>query len=127
MATPGPSALGLTSTSPFYGATPAPMLMFTGTGQTATVAVSESGYAGPFGAVVSSVQAGSGGCTLPEITVSPGTGTSFTVGSGTSTANPPYCGSATITFSDPRPGGRSAQLGVQLTASSIGFQARRRR
>ncbi len=67
---------------------------------------------------MSSVQAGSNGCTLPQITVSPGQGTSFTVSSGASAPNPPYCGTATITFRDPRPGGASAQLTVQLTAST---------
>ncbi len=124
--TPAPSALMLSSASPYYDATVMPVLMFTGTGQSATVAVAEANYAGPFGAIVTSLQPGSG-CTLPEITVSPGQGTSFTVSSGASTGNPPYCGTATIAFRDPRPGGTSAQLTVQLTASTIGFQARRRR
>lgn len=124
--TPPPSALSLSSASQYYDATVTPVLMFTGTGQSAAVAVGEANYAGPFRAVVSSVQAGSG-CTLPEIAVSPGQGTSFTVTSGASTANPPYCGTATIAFGDPRPGGASAQLTVELTASTIGFSARRRR
>jgi hypothetical protein len=124
--TPAPSALTLSSASPYYDATVMPVLMFTGTGQSAAVAVGEANYAGPFGAIVTSLQPGSG-CTLPEITVSPGQGTSFTVSSGASTGNPPYCGTATIAFRDPRPGGASAQLTVQLTASTIGFQARRRR
>ncbi|MEA2663923.1 MAG: hypothetical protein QOI11_867, partial [Candidatus Eremiobacteraeota bacterium] len=124
--TPPPAALVLSSASQYYDATVTPVLMFTSTGQNAAVAVGEANYAGPFRAVVSSIQAGSG-CTLPQITVSPGQGTSFTVSSGASAANPPYCGTATIAFSDPRPGGASAQLTVQLTASTIGFQARRRR
>ncbi len=40
--TPAPSALVLSSTSPYYDATLTPTLMFTGTGQNATVLVSEA-------------------------------------------------------------------------------------
>jgi hypothetical protein len=123
--TPAPSALALSSASQYYDGTGAPVLVFTSTGQSAVVAVGEANYAGPFDAVVTGDRAASG-CSLPQITVSPGQGTSFTVDSGTGAANPPYCGTATIAFSDPRPGGASTQLTVQLTASTIGFSARRR-
>ncbi len=125
--TAAPSALLLSSASPYFDSTVTPMLMFTGTGETATVSVGESGYGGGFGAVLSNVQPGSQGCTAPQIALSPGSGSTFTIGSGAGAANPPYCGTATVTFSDPRPGGASAQLTVQLTYSTIGFSARRRR
>ncbi len=125
--TPSPSALGLSSASQYYDGTASPpVLAFTGTGQSAVVAVGEAGYAGPFTAAVTSDQAASG-CALPQIAVSPGSGASFTVTSGANATNPLPCGTATIAFGDPRPGGASAQLTVQLTASTVGFSARRRR
>ena len=107
----------------YYQTVPSPLLAFQNVGETATVTVSESGYAGPFSASIGNVATGAG-CVTPQITVSGGGG-SFTVNSGPNPGT--YCGTATLTVTDPRPGGKSATLPVQLTSTAVDIHSRRRK
>jgi hypothetical protein len=95
--------------------------------QTASVTVSETGYGGPFSAVIGNVAAGSGCANAPNFTVSPGSGTSFTVSSGPQPNAGLYCGTGTVRFTDPRAGGKNVTLNLRLTATGVIIKSKRKR
>jgi hypothetical protein len=95
--------------------------------QIASVTVTDTGYAGPFTASLGSVVAGSGCTNAPTFTVSPGSGTAFTVSSGSQPNSGPYCGTGTVTFADPRAGGKSVTLDLRLTATGVVTKSKRKR
>jgi hypothetical protein len=121
-------AMAVSVASPVaYTATPSPLVDFNDHDQTATVDVSEPGYGGPFTAAIGNVVAGTGCANAPNFTVSPGTGTSFTVSSGSQPNAGLYCGTGTVRFTDPRAGGKSVTLNLRLTATGVIIKAKRKR
>ncbi|GAC1573919.1 MAG: hypothetical protein NVS3B7_05580 [Candidatus Elarobacter sp.] len=127
-AVPAPSvSAAVTVTPPVTYTASGATVDFNSFGQTAGVAVSEAGYNGPFRAVLSNVQVGQGCLTAPGFTGASGSGTTFTLGSGADSGAGPYCGTATVTFSDPRPSGASVSLTLRLTTTGVVIHSKRRK